>query len=248
MHRDDHAAPDSNAGTVLTENNKSFGFDPLGILQRAHEEAQRVRGVTRQLLYIANGQGDVGNGAAQHQAALTSVGSFFLARGYEVTFGFTGFSPATTGTIADWTAVQTGWSNALTALQAASPGRVRAGANLFAAMGTTGPMGGAKITGSVSGKSLTVSAVAQGAIEIGHNVWNGATLTGVVTGRSGSSWTLSGAVATASASLIVAGAFLQYDGVHLDGAGAVGPAIGGVNCAGTYLADAIKTAVPRVPR
>lgn len=127
-------------GGVFTEANKGVGFDPYGILQDVHEKMQAIRDVERKIIYIANGQADLGNTAPRYQSALESVANFFLSRGYEVMIGFTCFNP-NNGNITDHNTLVTGVNAAITALQAGPYGsKVFAGANLFASMGTTGPM------------------------------------------------------------------------------------------------------------
>lgn len=136
------------AGTVFTESQSGMGFDPLGILQRLHEELQRVK-ADRKLVYWANGQSDLGFASTtpgtvctQYRDALISIGNFFLNRGYEFMLGFTSYSPASSAaTTVQWDNLVLARNAALTTLQAGADGaRVYAGANLYALMGTTGPM------------------------------------------------------------------------------------------------------------
>lgn len=129
-----------NSGTVCTETQRGLGFDPLGILQRLHEDMQRVD-ADRKIIYMANGQADLGATSAQYSAALQSIANFFLARGYEVMIGLTNYSPGSTPSSGWATTLQAGRTAALSALQAGSYGsKVHAGADLYALMGTTGPM------------------------------------------------------------------------------------------------------------
>lgn len=225
------------------------GFDPLGILQRTYEELMRVRGVTRRIVYIANGQSDLGSGPVSYGNALRAVAIFFLRRNVEVMIGLTMNAPAATNnTETYWSNLSTGVANAIAALQADYPGKVHAGANLRNAMGASGPIGGRLFTGSISGSTLTVTATGNdGAIEVGHTITDtSGNVKGVVsalgTGTGGTgTYALTGAVTTASSALRAQGAFFSpLDGIHLNGAGCVGPDIGGVACAGKYVADAVK--------
>jgi hypothetical protein len=161
------------------------GFDPLGICDRLLEELTRVR-AARRIVYIAYGQSDLGVGAAVFSAILQSAAQFFLNRGCEVMLGLTNFSPLSSGaTSTSYGNMGAGLASAIATLQAKYPGKVWAGANLYQAMGSTGPM-------------------APG------------------------------------------GAFLQGDGIHLNGAGAVGPDVGGVSSAKVHVAGALKAALPRI--
>lgn len=120
-------------------------------------------------------------------------------------------------------------------------------------MGTTGPLGGADITGAISSGVLTVSAITTGnTIEVGMRVGDPAnvslrgTITGQLTGTAGGTGTysLSGATDTTSRNLKVVGDFFQLDGLHINGAGAVGPDVGGKSCAGKYVSDSFKAFLP----
>lgn len=127
-------------GTVFTEAQMGRGFDPYGMLARLHEEMQRVRGVTRKIIYIQNAQSDVSATQAQYQAALESIANYFLNRGYEVMIGLSCFNPggATTG---QYDTLKAARAAALTSLKAGSNGaKVFDGADLYTAMGSTGPM------------------------------------------------------------------------------------------------------------
>ncbi|HEX7820766.1 MAG TPA: hypothetical protein VF463_09120 [Sphingobium sp.] len=230
------------------------GFDPLGLLQRTFEELQRVRGATRKIVYIANGQTDLGIGPVTYGAALQSIALFFLRRGCEVMIGLTMFSPgASLATTASYDNLSTGVSSAITALQALYPGKVWAGANLYQLMGTSGPMGGANFTGAIASNVLTVSAMGAGGsnIEIGHTIARtDGTFAGTVaslgtgTGQTGT-YVLTGGVATGAVAMRSVGAFLQpLDGVHINGRGAVGPASGAVQPCGYHIANVLKAVLP----
>jgi hypothetical protein len=182
-----------NNGVMVSEHPTTFvssgaqlgrGFDPLGVCDRLLEELMRVR-ATRRIAYIAYGQSDLGVGAAVYSAMLQSAAQFFLNRRCEVMLGLTNFSPLSSGaTGTNYGFMATGRASAVAALQAKYPGKVWDGADLYAAMGSTGPM--------ASG-----------------------------------------------------GAFLDADGIHLNGAGAVGPVVSGVSSAKVHVAAAIKAALPR---
>lgn len=238
-------------GTVFTEAQRGIGFDPFGICQRMHEEMGRID-AERKIIYIQNGQTDLGSSAAVYQAALQSVASFFLDRGYEVMIGLTVYSVAS-GSTANYNLLQTGWAAALVALKAIYPGKVLDGPNLYALMGSTGPMGGSNITGAVTGGNLlTVTAVTNGALEVGQTVAKvDGTILGTIasfgTGAGGTgTYNLTGGVNQASIALRTVGGFLQeVDGVHLNGRGAVGPALSGVEPASTHVANALKAILPQ---
>lgn len=134
-------------GQIFNQAHAGMGWDPFGIVQRLHEEMQRVD-ADRKIVYIANGQGDLGFASTTagtvctpYRDALISIGQFFLTRGYEVMIGFTNYSPGSAGTAAQWGNLVLSVNAAITSLQAGTDGdRVHAGANLYALMGTTGPM------------------------------------------------------------------------------------------------------------
>lgn len=236
---------------VLTDSAGSMagrGFDPLGLMQRLHEDMQRIRGVERKIIYVANGQTDLGIGAVTYGSAVQSIGLFFLARGYEVMIGLTCYSPGSSlSSSTNYGNLQTGVANAIAALSAAYPGKVHAGADLYALMGTTGPMGGSRIQFAVASNVLTVSSLFSGALEVGQTVATSAgaivgTIASLGTGSGGTgTYNLTGGVDTASTTGRTVGAFLQaLDGIHLNGAGVCGPDVAGVGCAGKHVAAAIR--------
>lgn len=237
-----------NLGGLLGEFNAGFGFDPLGILARAWELLQKQPG-KRRIVYFSQGQSDPQPvGPTTYQRAVMIALNFFLARGCEVMIGNTVYSPAAAGaTTTSYGNQVTAVANAISELSTYYPGRVHAGANLYASMGSDGPMGGAHVTGSISGSVLTVSAVSADrgtGIAVGQRVWNGTALVGTVsslgTGTGGTgTYNLTGAVTTSSTTLVCAGEWLQYDGVHINAAGAVGPDVSGRSCAAKYVADAL---------
>lgn len=67
----------------------------------------------------------------------------------------------------------------------------------------------------------------------------------IITGGVGT-YQISTSTTIASKTLITAGQWLQYDAVHINGAGAVGPDVNGIHSAGTYIADALKTILPQL--
>jgi hypothetical protein len=117
-------------------------FDPLSAAQRLHLEMQKVRDVERKIIYMANGQADLYAGTQTwYRDALIGVAKFFLQNNYEVMIGLTSFSPGS-GTTAQYDGLVTQRAAALATLQAnpAYGSRVYEGANLYALMGSTGPM------------------------------------------------------------------------------------------------------------
>lgn len=117
------------------------GFDPLGILTMALEEAGRDKApFTRRIAYVANGQSDLGVGAVTYGCTLSSLGTFFLQNGFDIMLGLTHFSPAS-GTTTQYGNLSTGVTNAITTLRGSwATDRVLEGANLYQLMGSTGPM------------------------------------------------------------------------------------------------------------
>ncbi|MEP9403995.1 hypothetical protein [Sphingomonas sp. VNH70] len=251
-----------NLGNAFTERLAGRGFDPLGILMRAWMmlQAQSINGA-RTIVYFANGQSDLGIGPLTYQRALMCAMTFFLRRGCEVMIGNTIYSPGSgTSTAAAYASQVTGADSAVAELAGWFPGRVHRGANLVGAMGMTGPMGGQKFTGSVAGTTLTVTGLqadSGSGIAAGQTLWNGQAAVGTIlpfgtagtTGTGGTgSYALSAGAAIGSTALVAAGAWLQFDGIHVSAAGCVGPAIGGVASAGTHVANALKAVLPEQRR
>jgi hypothetical protein len=245
--------PNYNLGGVLGERNAGFGFDPLGIIARAWELASRVQ-AERKIVYFSQGQSDLGTGAVTYGRAVTIAMNFFLMRGWEVIIGNTCYSPAASGaTTGNYDSHVTGATTAISTLETYYPDKVHAGANLYGSMGTTGPMGGQRFTGAQSGTTLTVSALLSGSgLAAGQTLWNGetavATILSQLTGAPGGTGTyqMSASATIGSTTLIAAGEFLQFDGVHLSGAGLVGPAVSGVQPAGKLVADSFKAVLPQL--
>ena len=245
-------------GQVLSEDaNKGFGFDPYGLLARLHEEMGRITGVTRRIVYLSNGQSDQARGATTYGAALQSIASYFLTRGYEVMIGLTTFYPRST--TANYDALQTGRTNALAALRAGShAARVLDGANLYALMGSTGPMGGWRGTGAISGGVLNVTAsIGARSPAPGQQIVLDGSTNGTVVATIASLGSYDPATGTgtinvsgadrASTGLIAMGDYYDLkDQTHLNARGNVGPALGGVQPIRRHVADALKLALPRV--
>ena len=243
-----------NLGGVLGEPNAGYGFDPLGILTRAWEMLAATH-ATRRIVYFAQGQADLGNGSTTYARAVLQMATFFLNRNVDVVLGNTTYSPASSfSTSANYQAQVDGCASAKATLDTHFPGRVYLGANLYSLMGTTGPMGGQSVTASMAGTTLTVSAVkatSGSGIAVGQNVWNGQTLVGTVVSQlSGTpggvgTYQISASATISSTTIVCAGSWLQYDGIHINGAGAVGQAVGGVSCAGKHVADSLKAILPQ---
>ena len=237
-------------GTIFTESQAGLGFDPFGLLQRLHERMLDVQ-ADRKIIYIQNAQSDTFAIEAWYQAALTSVANFFLNRGYEVMIGLSCYL-ATGNNVSIYNTLQTARNSAITALQAGANGsRVYSGANLYALMGTTGPMGAWGGTAAISSNVMTVSASTYGNIEVGQRITNTSSFALLGTVASLGTWNgttgtvnLTGGVNTASTGMTGTGQFWDTASgnrnVHLNGAGSVGPAVGGISCAGKYVADALK--------
>lgn len=130
-----------NAGELFYyDTGAGLGYDPLGICQRLHNEMQRITDASRKIIYIQNGQSDLGQRQASYQTALINAASWFLIRGYEVMIGLTCFTP--TSTAATYNMLKAARGAALTDRQGSATygSRVFAGADLYTAMGSTGPM------------------------------------------------------------------------------------------------------------
>lgn len=230
----------------LGERAAGRGYDPLGIIAHAHRLAQQAAPSEMKIVYFSNGQSDLGVSALGYQYALMMLLNFFLRRGWTAVIGNTIYSPASAGsTSANYGNQVAGADAAVAALLPHYPGKVFRGANLFAALGSTGAMGGQRCVGGVSGTTLTVASVSAGqgsGIAVGQNVWNGTALVGVVsalgTGTGGSgTYTLDRAASVSGGTtLICAGQGLQYDGVHQNGSV--------VDAGGAAIADSLKSILP----
>lgn len=120
--------------TILTEGR--YGFDPMGIIRRAYKSAEaKAVGYPEKVLYLQNGQSDAATSTVRYTDALVSVGSYFAARGWKVVVGFTVYNPNSNTTV--YNGLSTARGNAITALQAAYPGLVFAGPNLYQLLGST---------------------------------------------------------------------------------------------------------------
>lgn len=128
------------SGLICNEAQAGVGFDPLGILQRTHDEMQRIRGVQRKIIYMQNAQSDLLNNQTWYRDALVSQANFFLARGYEVMIGLSCYQ-ATSDQNANYQKLQAARTDALTILRSGTyAARVLDGADLYALMGSTGNM------------------------------------------------------------------------------------------------------------
>ena len=247
------------AGQVFTEDaNKGFGFDPYGLLARLHEEMGRITGVQRKIIYLSNGQSELSTGATAYNNALQSIGQYFLKRGYEVMVGLSPFYPRTT--TASYDTIQTGRNNALTALKADATfgSKVYDGANLYALMGSAGPMGGWRGTGSISGGVLTVtSSIGARAPAVGQQIVLDPSSNGTVVATITSLGTYDAGTGTgtinvtgadrASTGLIAVGEYFNlFDQTHLNARGNVGPASGGVQPIRKHVSDAVKAVLKRL--
>lgn len=245
-------------GGMFGELNAGFGFDPLGIISRGWEALAKVH-ASKKIVYIQNGQTDLGVGNTSYARSLAGVATFFLRRNCTVMIGNTLYSPGSSNsTNAFYTAQVEGVDQAIALMSPHFPNRVFRGANLYASMGTTGPMGGQRFVGSVSGTTLTVTSVSsnQGSgIAVGQNLWDSVnnntpvgTIVSQLTGTTGGvgTYQISTSTTITSKTLITAGQWLQYDAVHINGAGAVGPNVNGIHSAGHYISEALKTILPQL--
>lgn len=238
--------PNRNLSGTLGEQAAGYGWDPLGLIASAARLAAQASPASMKLLYFSQGQTDLGISSAGYQRALQLLANYFLRRGWTVFLGNTIYSPGSAGsTTANYDNQVAGVDAAIAALATYYPGQIYRGANLYSALGTTGPMGGQKCTGSISGSTLTVSAVQASSgtgIAVGQNVWSGQTLVGTIsalgTGTGGTgTYTLTGAVTTGSTALVCAGSGLQYDGIHQNGSM--------VAAGGAAIASSIKAVLPQ---
>lgn len=239
--------PNVNFGGALGERAAGAGFDPLGIIAHADRMAQQAAPAELKIVYFSNGQSDLGLGPITYQRACMMLANYFLRRGWQVVLGNTIFSPGSSGsTQANYQSQIDGVDAAVVALDAAYPGKCFRGANLHNALGRTGPMGGQRCTGGVSGMTLTVSAVQANSgsgVAVGQNVWNGTASVGIVTalgtGTGGAgTYTLDRTSSVAGGTaLVCAGSGLQFDGVHQNGSVA--------DAGGAAIADSLKIFLPR---
>ncbi|TCL90325.1 hypothetical protein C8J38_10841 [Rhizobium sp. PP-WC-2G-219] len=245
-------------GGVLTEYHAGRGFDPLGILARAYNAAAARQGDYR-FIYWDQGQSNLGASRNTYGRAVRIMGNYFARRNIGVILGNTTYSPASSGSIdANYQNQILGVADAIADLNAAYPGKAFAGANLYAAMGSTGVMGGQQCTASVSGTTLTVTALKASSgtgLAAGQTVWNTSvsaavkvakilTQLGGTAGGIGTYQLDASATVASTSAIISAGDWLQFDGIHIRGAGAVGPDVGGVPCAAKAITAALKLILP----
>lgn len=244
-------------GTIFTEAQKGFGFDPFGAMARLHEEMQRTsRNCYRKIIYIQNGQSDTSATAAWYRDALSAIASYFLARNYEVMIGLTTWYPRSTVTA--YNNLTQGRADALTVLRAvaANAGRVWDGPNLYQLMGTTGPMGGWRGTATITSGVMTVASTVGGAgIEPGqtltdanNNVIGSVTSLGTYTPGAGTGTVNVVAADKTSNTFQTVGSWIYpSDATHLNGRGNIGPSENGVDPIYKHVSDALKLALPNRP-
>lgn len=244
--------PNYNLFGTFGERSAGYGWDPLGIIAAAERLAAGAVPSELKLVWFSQGQADLGAAATTYQRAVMLLSNFFLRRGWTVILGNTVYSPASAGsTSANYQLQVDGVDAAVTALQAAYPGQVQRGANLFSALGTTGAMGGQKATAAaIASNVLTVSTVQAGSgsgFAVGQRIFNGAatasspslgTIVSLGTGTGGTgTYNLSGGVDTASTAMVGVGSGLQFDGVHFNGSM--------VASAGAAVATSLKAFLPQ---
>jgi len=192
--------------------------------------------------------------ATTYGNVLVALSDVFLLRNFDAMIGLSSFSPGLGSTaVTGYDNLTTGRATALTTQKAADAGRIFDGPNLYQLMGTTGPMGGSGFTGTVASNVLTVSASSYGAIGVGQPIAKAdgtiiGTVASLATGTGGTgTYNLAGGVDTASQTMRASGAWLQaVDNVHLNGAGLVGPAVGGVSSARVHVGNALKAMLPQL--
>lgn len=126
---------------VLAPVHMGYGFDPLGIMQRLNYACLAETNISRKIIYIQNAQANLFSSATGYSNTLISKATYYLLRDFEVMIGLSCFSPAASGaTTTNYDTLTTAVGTAIASLQASYPGKVWAGANLYTAMGSTGPM------------------------------------------------------------------------------------------------------------
>ncbi len=125
--------------TVLTEG--KYGFDPFGLLTRAHSETSRVKSTKARVVVLENGQSDAQASSGSqstvqgwYTAALMSMANYFAIRGYTVFIGLTCFQPSSQTYQYDTLAASV--AATVTAQATLNPGKVFAGANLYSTLGS----------------------------------------------------------------------------------------------------------------
>ncbi len=239
--------PNWNLYGIMGERSAGYGWDPCGVIAHADRLAQSASPAEHRIVYFSNGQSDLGIASATYQRACMLLANYFLRRGWTVVLGNTIYSPASAGsTTVNYQAQVDGVDAAISALSAVYPGKVFRGANLYAALGTSGPMRGQRCTGGVSGTTLTVSGVQAGSgsgIAVGQNVWNGQALVGVIaalgtgTGGAGTYALDRSASIAGGTGLVCAGMGLQFDGIHQNGSV--------VAAGGAAIATSLKAVLPQ---
>lgn len=129
-------------GTLGFANNTAFhinalglGFDPYGVMRRAgrHIQELRAQGCGRVIVYLCQGQSDIGTSTANYQTALDYITAFFRGLGAEVCIGLTTYQRGA-ATTTGYDLLKQARINALA--DNASDSFVHAGADLYTSMGT----------------------------------------------------------------------------------------------------------------
>lgn len=130
-------------GTIFSEAQMGIGWDPFGIIRRL-ESAMQAAQADIKIIYIQNAQGDRAFSATtRYKTALQNAANYFLSRGYVVMIGLSVFQNTTAASANEYNGLQTQRNAAIATLKAGTYGaRLFEGADLYALMGTTGPMGG----------------------------------------------------------------------------------------------------------
>jgi len=138
------------------------GFDPYGIARRAAQAAQemRMRGVSKIIVYICNGQSDAASTSQSNYAfCLQYLAQFFRSQGFEVCIGLSTYTR--TDATAGWDALVAARTSALAALS--SDTGVHVGADLYTLMGNIEGANGLtyNTAGAVGDNNAHINAQAQ---------------------------------------------------------------------------------------
>ncbi|WP_293882594.1 hypothetical protein [Sphingomonas sp.] len=157
------------SGQIMSEGRIGFGFDPYGLLGRAHELVQQVRNARVKIMIYQQAQSDVSATSADYGTALQNMCGYDLQRGYYVMPGLSVYQPSV-GT-GPYNTLTTGVNSATAAQQAGALGAfVKPGANLYTLLGSAGNMaaGGAYFAKDVGQDNIHLNA--RGAIAAGAAV------------------------------------------------------------------------------
>lgn len=125
----------SGYGSAVSFSDGKYGFDPLGILNRLHQEMQRLPPKWEKWIYLGNAQSDeFTSTTAWYTNALEQIIQYFLNRGYKVMVGLSCYDNSGNNVTA-YNNLTTQLNNALTYFSG-NP-NVVAGANLYTLMGST---------------------------------------------------------------------------------------------------------------